>query len=311
MHFDYWKAIEALQTTLRTDPDDISTLLWLGEAYMLIGRYPSALKALERVQVLRPRDWISMYLIGKVKIELGQYNDAVMSYKHALSERPDDPIVVSSLAQAHLELGREELRLGLVSRGVLSFAACITISLLSINTTRSFQSLFWKTIGDAFLCLSSISSYTEETILCELHGRVLEFIKTPSSHLSSLPTLKLPPKSTPVCSISFLHLAIWVYDHRLSLSLSDIAVDNAWFDLGVALRYWAQTTIHSDSNRLAIDKAQECIGEAIRVAPRNEHYWAALGDANFVNGRGKFAQHAYIRTLEIQPKVGIRYFSSI
>jgi superkiller protein 3 len=101
-----------------------------------------------------------------------------------------------------------------------------------------------------------------------------------------------------------LQFAVAAYNYRISLdNLDDVATASAWFDLGMALgRFSTQTKDEAKSNR-ATQQADHCVQRALLTDPGNNVYWNALGNLKFVENP-KMSQHAYIKALECDTKVG-------
>lgn len=165
----------------------------------------------------------------------------------------------------------------------------------------------WKIIGDAIFCLSKRSLFTDAASVGQILSEVASLITSNTSdRLSGLLTLpKLDLAESPVGGLQALEIAIVAYDYRLLLGASDDnLLGSPWYDLGIALHSWSTRTLSQDKKELAIKQAISFFTKALREEPGNDKYWNALGSVNFIN-QPKTAQHAFVKALEIDDKVGI------
>ncbi|EGN99549.1 hypothetical protein SERLA73DRAFT_159810 [Serpula lacrymans var. lacrymans S7.3] len=299
---NYSAAIQAFQVALRAIPDDQLSWVRLGEAYSKAGRHAAALRALIHARELREDDWICTYLIGEVQRQTAQFQDALLSFQSILDERPSEIVVLMAVAQTHLDLGREERTTGFLSRAEESFVACIWVALRAVEESSGYRSVAWKTAADAIFSLSKHTSFTDVESVRDVLNEVLLSVKP---HTSSRLTGILVPASieldVPLNGLRALEVAIAAYDYRLSLgSTEGAAAGSSWFDLGIALNCWS---VHcpSEAQEKVTVQANTCLMQALQEEPANPTYWNTLGALNFI-AKPKTAQHAYIKSLEIDSK---------
>lgn len=300
------QAIRAFQIALRGEPEDQVSWLRLGEAYSNDGRHGAALKALAWARELNPDDWMCAYLIGDVQQNMGHYEDAITTFHSILSERPSEVGVLSSLAEAYLNRGRAELSRKLQARAEHSFLSCIRVCLQAIQESPGFRAVLWKTMADAIFSLSIRSTYSHEEDTIEILAAIAALLPENSDHLSAFMS---PPSLQNVSTLNgtkVLEIAVAAYSYRLSLGPSEsVAADGSlWFDLGIALHLWATKSSSGENGESATAKAVTCFNQAVREDAGNIIYWIAIGNIHFLS-HAKTAQHAYIKALEIEPKVCI------
>ncbi|KAK0207900.1 superkiller protein 3 [Desarmillaria ectypa] len=300
----YDLAIHAYQVALRAEPEDQVCWLRLGEAYSRSGRHAAALKALARAQELNPDDWMTLYFIGDVRRQTSQFQEAIDIFTEILQERPGEIGVSVLLGQTYLDLGRSELSGGYVVRAETSFLASLHVALAAIEQRSGFGGVVWKIAADAMFSLSTRSIFVDESAARHALEAVFPFLSTHSSdRLAGLNiNIQLPDHSTPLTGSVMLQNAIVAYDLRLSVASSEPqAIGSAWFDLGMAIGFYASQMTDEEKSREVEKKRIEFLGSALRQCPLNEEYWTALGNAYFLT-QAKSAQHAYIRALEVDSK---------
>ncbi|KAG6908388.1 hypothetical protein DXG01_004817 [Tephrocybe rancida] len=297
---NYPPAIQAFQIALRAEPEDALSWVRLGESYSKAGRHVAAVKALERAQELDSGDWLCLYLIGDVKHQMGNYADAINAFESILVDRPSDVGVLVSLGQAYLDQGRSEASESFQTRAEQSFSTCILVGLKTIEASAGFRGVAWKTIGDAIFALSARSTYTEEDTLRNALKGVVSLLPVKDDHLSGIVVPPALPEDTPLSRMKVLEVALAAYSYRTSLGQSESTTTSgsAWFDLGIALHYWAAMSPGSPSAQTRIISF---LTQALREDPGNSLYWMGLGDGYFLSN-AKSAQHAYIRAIEFDSK---------
>ncbi|KAJ7755694.1 superkiller protein 3 [Mycena maculata] len=300
---NYPPAIQALQITLRAEPEDQVSWLRLGEAYSRAGRHAAAIKALARAQELDPEDWMCSFFLGDVQRQIGQFQDAVDAFQSILAHRPSEVGVLVSLGQTYLDLGRAEFADGFAARAEQSFITSVRIALRTMEESAGFRSVSWKTAADAIFFMSRRStSIDEDGVRAVLSDVVSLLSQVPRGRLASIVAAPLLNEDSVLGGNKSLEVAASAYDYRITLGSSEgVARGSAWYDLGMALQCLATKQASAESRQLAESKAAECLAEAVREDPGNDLYWVALGDANFLS-RAKTAQHAYIKALEIDSK---------
>ncbi|KAL4253450.1 hypothetical protein ABKN59_002079 [Abortiporus biennis] len=300
-------AIEAFQVALRTDVDDHLSWLRLGEAYSKAGRYVAALKALHRAEELDADDWICSYLIGDVQRQLGLFTEAIQIFSDLLVTLPSELSVLMSLAQTHFDLGLVELSTGFIARAEFSFVTALRVALRSItsSTGTGYSRIPWKTVADSLFKLSQIEAYSDPDDVREILTAVVAQISQPLRKelvsIVSAPS-NYVDKSGSELPLSALEAAICSYDYRTTFGgLDDQASGSAVFDLGIALRVYANRISTKTSSDVAQIMAVKTLKESISFDPINDQYWVGLANAVFIT-QPRLAQHAYVRALDINSK---------
>lgn len=290
---------------LRANVEDQLSWVRLGEAYAKAGRHVAAFKALHRAQELQPDDWVCTYLIGDVHRQMQRFQEAIASFQSVSQVQPNEPVILTSLAQAYIDLGLSEINTGFLSRAQDSFVAALQVAFQFLNTNSTFHTFAWKIIADAICHLSRTSSFTDEDAVRAVLSQACAFFASDSGdRLAGSVDLPINLSDDRLTGTDALKVAVVAYSHRISLGLLGApATGSAWFDFGLALFNLAKRAIPEGEKReKALEQALASIKEAIRSQPAEDNYWRALGDMNLVS-RPKEAQHAYIRALEIDPKV--------
>ncbi|KAJ6558576.1 superkiller protein 3 [Mycena vulgaris] len=313
---NYPPAIQALQITLRAEPDDQVSWLRLGEAYSRAGRHAAAIKALARAQELDPDDWMCSFFLGDVQRQVGQFQDAVDAFQSILAHRPAEVGVLVSLGQTYLDLGRSEFGDGFAARAEQSFITSVRIALRTMQESAGFRSVSWKTAGDALFFLSRRSTFVDADGVRAVFMDVVSLLsQEPGGRLAGLLSTPLFNEASVLGGTKALEVAASAYDYRITLGSSEgVARGSAWYDLGISLQCLSTKQTSSEIRQQTEAKAVECLTEAVREDPGNDAYWVALGDAHFLS-KVKTAQHAYIKALEIDSKnvmtwtnLGLLYF---
>ncbi|KAF8894922.1 hypothetical protein CPB84DRAFT_1682556 [Gymnopilus junonius] len=300
---DYPAAIQAFQIALRVVPDDQSLWVRLGEAYTKAGRHTAALKALAHALELNPDDWLSSYFIADVKQSMGLYDEAIVLLSAIRTSRPDEAGVLASLAQDHLNLGRSEFLEGFQIRAEESFVNGIRVSLDMIQRVHGFRTMSWKFIADACFHLSQFSTFSDEYNVREALKAI---IFPPRQGIAEQLEKVVPvPSFQDGASLGVnqvIAMAVHAYLCRIALySTGQVSNSGAWYDLSVALQYWATKAAPSVDLISIKEKVIEYVKKALQLDASIDLYWVTLGDAYFLS-HAKAAQHAYIRALEIDSK---------
>lgn len=307
-HHNYPAAIQAFQIALRTDVDDQLSWLRLGEAYSKAGRFAAAVKALERARELDPEDWICSYFIGEVERQTGAYEDAIKAFESILEKHPSELGVLASLGQTYLDLGHAETATAYTARAETSFLAAIRVTLRLIAASPGYRRISWKKVADAVFHLSRFRQFADEDAVRGALGELVSLVSDhPGTALTGIVTLPINLDVGADTALLAMQVALAAYDYRTSLdALDDAARGSAHYDFGMALftyaRKVAQTALAEPARQLGIRQ----IKEALRCEPSNEQYWNALGSATF-ESQPRVAQHAYIRAIEINSKVRMRW----
>jgi len=300
---NYPAAIQSLQISLRGEPDDQVGWVRLGEAYARAGRHAAAIKALDHARTLRPGDWICSYLIADVQSQTGQFTEAITPLRSILAEHPSELGVLIALSTAHLNNGAQEASLGFFARAEVSFLTAIEVAWKAMETNPGFSRIAWKIIADSLFRYSGIQLPRETQRLSDALITLKEILETAPSIPISKPLVdSFSPEVVPALDI--LEFAVATYEYRISFGFyDDKAKASAWYDLGVALQTLRSRNVGSHAT-ITQDQVIHCLKEAASVEPDEELYWIALGDAYFLES-AKTAQHAYIRSLELNPKVRV------
>ena len=300
---NYPAAIQSLQTSLRGEPDDQVGWVRLGEAYARAGRHAAAIKALEHAKTLRPDDWICSYLVADVQSQTGQFIEAITSLQSILDEHPSELGVLIALSTAHLNNGAQQVSSGFFARAEVSFLTAIEVALEAMETNYGFSRVAWKIIADSLFRYSGIQLPRETERLLDALITVKEILEVAPSIPISKPLVdSFSPES--VSTLNILEFGVATYEYRISFGFhDDKAKAGAWYDLGVALQNLRSRSTESHT-AVAQDQVIRCLKEAVSAEPDEELHWIALGDAYFLKN-AKSAQHAYIRSLELNSKVGV------
>ena len=275
----------------------------MGEAYARAGRHAAAIKALEHAKNLRPDDWICSYLIADVQSQTGQFTEAIASLQSVLDERPSELGVLIALSTAHLNNGAQQMSLGFFARAEVSFLTAIEVAWRAMETNSGFSRIAWKIVADSLFRYSNIHLPRETQRLSDALITLKEILEAaPSIPISKPLVNSFSPEV--VSALDVLEFAVATYEYRISFGFyDDKAKASAWYDLGVALRTLRSRNVGSHST-IAQDQVIRCLKEAASAEPDEELHWIGLGDAYFLKN-AKSAQHAYIRSLELNSKVGV------
>ena len=300
---NYPAAIQFLQISLRGEPDDQVGWVRLGEAYARAGRHAAAIKALDHARTLRPGDWICSYLIADVQSQTGQFTEAISSMRSILAEHPSELGVLIALSTTHLNLGAQEVSLGFFARAEVSFLTAIEVAWKAMETNSGFSRIAWKIIADSLFRYSGIQLPRETQRLSDVLITLKEILEAAPSIPISKPLVdSFSPEV--VSALDILEFSVATYEYRISFGFyDDRAKASAWYDLGVALQTLRSRSVGSNAT-ITQDQVIRCLKEAASVEPDEELYWIALGDAHFLEN-ARSAQHAYIRSLELNSKVRV------
>lgn len=95
-------AVEAAQTTLLNQPDNIEAMLELGRAHWARGQAFYGIAALEKARDLAPGDWRPWSLLGAAYEQVRRHDDAEAAWRQALVISPDNPAVLTNMAMAEM-----------------------------------------------------------------------------------------------------------------------------------------------------------------------------------------------------------------
>ena len=274
----------------------------MGEAYARAGRHAAAIKALEHAKTLRLDDWICSYLIADVQSQTGQFAEAIASLQSILDDHPSELGVLIALSTAHLNNGAQQMSSGFFARAEVSFLTSIEVALKAMETNSGFSRVAWKIIGDSLFRYSGIELPRETQRVSDALATLKEILETAPSIPISRPLVDSFSLEV-VSALNILEFATATYEYRISFGFQDDkAKASAWYDLGVALQTLRSRSVGSHA-AIAQDQVIRCLREAASAEPDEELHWIALGDAYLLEN-AKGAQHAYIRSLELNSKVG-------
>lgn len=278
--------------------------LRLGEAYIHAGRHAAALKALNRALYLRPDDWMCMYQMGEVQRQTGLLSEAIETFGTVLLTHPKETGVVLALAQTHLSQGRIENASGYSGRAVSSFLTSISTSMDLVEWSPGFRRIAWKTIVDSLLYLATFATFDDH----EMVNRVLSRLNKQCAASQADEKVKdiSPPVVKPgveLTGVDVLRVAVAICSYRLTLFTGeDEGIASARFDYGLALYQYSTKVSLEEVRESKTNSAIELVRLALVSEAGNPSYWTAFGNFNFAV-HPKIAQHAYIRSLEIDSKV--------
>lgn len=272
----------------------------MGEAYARAGRHAAAIKALEHARTLRPDDWICSYLIADVQSQTGRFPEAITSLHTILDEHPSELGVLIALSTACLNNGAQQASSGFFARAEVSFLSAIEVAWKAMETNSGFSRIAWKIVADSLFRYSGIRSPRETQRLSDALTTLKEILEAaPSIPISKPLVVSFSPEV--VSALSVLEFAVAAYEYRISFGFyDDKAKASAWYDLGVALQ--ALRSQNGSHATITQDQVIRCLKEAASAESGEELCWIALGDAYFLEN-ARSAQHAYIRSLELNSKV--------
>lgn len=263
----------------------------------------AAIKALERAKTLREDDWICSYLIADVQVQTGHFTEAIKSLRSILKDHPSELGILVALSRAHLNNGAQEVSLGFFARAEVSFLTAIKAAWKAMETNSGFSRVAWKFIADSLFRYSAIQLPRETERLSEVLLMLKEILEASPSIPISKPLVDSFVLEG-LSAFNVLDFAVAAYEYRISFGFhDDRAKASAWYDLGVALQALRS---RNDASHPTVtqDQVIGCLKEAVLAEPDEELHWIVLGDAFFLNN-AKSAQHAYIRSLELNSKVRV------
>lgn len=304
---NYTAAIHSLQVALRADAEDANSWLRLGEAYGRAGRHAAALRALHKSLELAPDDWACEFHIAEVQRQTGLLPQAAAAFEHILAAAPPDalPPVLLSLAETQLALAQHERTTGFLARAPETFLSAIASTLELVNHGAQYKRSAWKIASDALLGLAEFDTFND---LDSVFGRLANLIGNRSSDekltgVLQYPLLRGAKESTQQNGSTARNLLVTMCASRLDLfKEGEDNAAGAWFDLGVSLVKRGVDLADETSRSKAQKEATECVRRALLAHPGNALFWSTFGNLNF-ESRPAVAQHAFIRSLEINNKV--------
>ncbi|KAE8185214.1 hypothetical protein CF336_g7503, partial [Tilletia laevis] len=315
------KAIVAFQIAIRAEADDANAWHQLGEAYAASGRHVAALKSFDKALELLERagvkdaQWQTRYSAAHVHRDLGDFEQAVQAFAEILESRPKELAVRIALAETLLFRGRQEYATHHVSRAEVTFQDALEAASEALEVESRLRSA-WKIVADATYELSRLGRLSDDAGTRECIESLLDVasgddIDGKLSFVNSVTLSKVKTELPSFRPDSVLYACIYFYKARvLYNSGEDELAAGAWGDLAGALY---RLTRRGDRRSSTLEEAEEqeqravfrqaigCLRQAIKLQPRNELYWLALGNLTF-DHNAKVAQHCFIKAVELRPK---------
>lgn len=193
------------------------------------------------------------------------------------------------------------MSLGFFARAEVSFLTAVEVALKAMETNPGFSRIAWKIIGDSLFRYSGIQLPRETQRLSDALITLKDILEAAPSIPISKPLVdSFSPEV--VSALSTLEFALATYEYRITFGFyDDRAKAGAWYDLGIALQTLRSRNIGSHAT-ISQDQVIRCLKEAVSAEPDEELHWIALGNAYFLKN-AKSAQHAYIKSLELNSKV--------
>ena len=255
------------------------------------------------------------FQIGQVHRQLGDHQLAVDAFLEILSQHEGDVVKVA-LAETRLEMAQAYRNAGFIDRATDSWAMALNAG-LELTETVGARGVAWKVVSDSLANLAGVlhgplegENSLTDALLCTgtLLQQEWEDADDSLSSLVGLSTLINHLKGeglAPILEGGAIagRLSIAACSYRVHLAGTvDTALSSALFDFAASLfNYCARIAIIPDTAKLH-QTAAGLLKRGLRLSPGNEEYWNALGTLSF-NTNPKLAQHAYIKALEIDPKV--------
>ncbi|KAK0529946.1 Superkiller protein 3 [Tilletia horrida] len=334
------KAIVALQIAIRAESEDANAWHQLGEAYAASGRHVAALKSFDKALELlaaaaerqkEPAEagagWQTQYSAAHVHRDLGDFSQAISIFEGILLHRPTELAVRVALAETLLFRGRQEYATHHVLRAEHSLHEALEASLRALQDEPHLRSA-WKIVADATYELSRFGSLSTDAGLQDCLAALLEMAGADDidAKLPLVSSVTLQRAQVGLDSLSaegegdvgaglrpesVLLACIYFYKARVLYNArEDELAAGAWGDLAGAL--YLLTCVRDNSSlgaaegqeqgqRAIVRQAIGCLRQAIKLQPRNELYWLALGNLTFDHS-AKVAQHCFIKAIELRPK---------
>ncbi len=308
-------AAQAYQVALRVDTDDASLWMRLGEAYAKAGRQAASIKALQHALDLEPENWVCNYHMGEVQRQLGLYVDAIASYQRILDVHPDEVGASIALAQCSLDLGKSERLGGLSRRSQESILGSIEAVRPILEASKQYRLVGWRIFAEASLEL--FHSCQEEGDIVYALTVVLPLIDSLAAEdednravVTGVTSPTALADADPAHE-SLILAAICAYAYRADLLKYDKKVSEPpLYDLASALHILAlhlpNDPQHSDQREACIKAAVLALKRALDSDPSSPSLWNAFGTVASL-GSAQLAQHAFIISLELEPRVSELY----
>jgi tetratricopeptide (TPR) repeat protein len=99
------KSIASFEQALQLRPDDVPTLIWLGDAYLVLDRHADAESRFGRARSLQPRSAAALGGLGRAALAKREYGQAVSTLEQALAVDPQATALHYPLGMAYRGLG--------------------------------------------------------------------------------------------------------------------------------------------------------------------------------------------------------------
>jgi len=255
------------------------------------------------------------FQVGQVHRQLGDHQLAIDALLEILSHHEED-VVKAALAETRLEMAQAYRTSGFIDRAKDSWVTALSEG-LELTEMVGARGVAWKVVSDALANLAGVlhGPLEGEDLLTNALLRASTVLykewKNADDSLASLvdlSTLTKHLKGEGAASVleggviaGRLNIAACSYRTHLAGTV-DASLSSALFDLAASLfNYCARIAIISDTGKIH-QTAAGLLKRGLRISPGDEAYWNALGTLSF-NMNPKLAQHAYIKALEIDPKV--------
>lgn len=237
------------------------------------------------------------------------YDLAAASYRRALELGSKQSGITLALALTFLTRGRQEQTLGFQSRACESYIESLN-TLITVVADRDCKHTVWKLIAEACLHLSSVCR-SEQDVVDAMRAIKKAFVALVDSderdHASVKDVCELADVLHAAPSrISLAKAAACAYAWRAHLLRYDERVaEPPLFDLASALHHLGRLLPTNDPARQAAYRsALLLIRRALETDPSSSSLWNVFGLLAKA-GNAQLAQHAFIVSLELEPRVSL------
>lgn len=295
------KAVEWFQSAIRLQPADVESWVGLGEAYLLFGRFESAIRVFNKAIVISPEHWHARYLLGVSQSLIKENEGSIETLEALLKERPDETCVIIALYESLISLASDLVSGGFFGRAIEQCIKAIELLEKAGKKDRTSQKL-WKSLGDVVRVFLAVQSKIEEFPF----ERVVEIVSVWGDELpktsdgitlESLEKGEGKKERDVLCS-----LLVVVAKCSLALIPQKAARQlrgSAWYNLGVSQLECFNETGSASFRTGAI----ESFKKAIQFSPQSSPAWAGLGVAT-VSINARVAQHCLIKASVLDGKNG-------
>lgn len=267
------EAMVALSYALRSDPNDRSIILFLGNAYLKDGCIGNAFDCFSKYLEEGPKDVSVMYKMADIRRRQKNFKEGAELFQAVLDVEPDLFHALKGLAECRRSLAREHFVQGLVGLAKDDCQAAMDAAARAL-AQDSRVLLVWKAMGDA--CL-----------LPYMYGLDPTSLKLPAS-MQEGALQEAGPQQLIRAARKCYMTAVKLKPRLASL----------WHSLAVAV--WLEAALFEGSYADAL----ACARQAVTFAPDNFSYWNSLGVVAACSGPENYglAQHSFLKSLEIKRK---------